>query len=271
MFFKLMFEPEVAQPLKTLDLPLGGSVSPVDALSLLIELLAITGGKGKDRPGDSAGYEDDATGDDTIFTLKKSLAVMTRISGNSSGSLGLHPAFYFYNERGKHSRFLFLGLVSLVEAKLRNNDQNFFRAFTQSRRMLEQFLIDNKSLLGILLQNTSRTSRVSRISQLINFLVQRFSAGYGVSAEEAITEVGAKGRFFDITSQVSTQFSDESKSSIFLRHSIESAIRCPLCQGLLDPSKSVSYDHIHPVRDGGKGGVENGQLVHPFCNTGVKS
>lgn len=36
-FYELVFKPEADTPLKTLEVPLGGSVSPVDALSLLIE------------------------------------------------------------------------------------------------------------------------------------------------------------------------------------------------------------------------------------------
>jgi hypothetical protein len=36
-FYELLFGPAVTEPIKTLDIPLGGSVSPVDALALLIE------------------------------------------------------------------------------------------------------------------------------------------------------------------------------------------------------------------------------------------
>jgi len=42
---KLLFEPEAELPLKTLEIPLGGSISPVDALSLLIEFLTIAGSR----------------------------------------------------------------------------------------------------------------------------------------------------------------------------------------------------------------------------------
>jgi len=34
--YDLLFEPEIKAPVKTLDIPLGGSVSPVEALSLLV-------------------------------------------------------------------------------------------------------------------------------------------------------------------------------------------------------------------------------------------
>ena len=39
--FELLFEPEADQPLKTIDVPIGGVVSPVDALALLIEFLSV--------------------------------------------------------------------------------------------------------------------------------------------------------------------------------------------------------------------------------------
>jgi HNH endonuclease len=66
-------------------------------------------------------------------------------------------------------------------------------------------------------------------------------------------------------------FSDETKSAIFIRDSLKNGIRCPICGGYVDVQKSVSYDHIERVRDGGTGLIENGQLTHPYCNTAIKS
>jgi hypothetical protein len=64
-FYDLLFEPEARQPLKTLDVPLGGSVSPVDALSLLIAFLTIAGSREpKAKPIEE--YGDDLTGEATI-------------------------------------------------------------------------------------------------------------------------------------------------------------------------------------------------------------
>lgn len=140
-FYALLFEPEADQPLKTLDVPLGGSVSPVDALSLLIEFLTIAGSR-EQSPKTIEAYLDDQAGDATISILTKSLEILNWITGNSPGSLGLHPAVYFYNERGKYSRFLFLGFTSLIAEKIRNNDSNFFKSFSTGRERLELFLID---------------------------------------------------------------------------------------------------------------------------------
>lgn len=268
--FEVLFDPEVFQPIKTLDLPLGGSVSPLDALSLLIEFLSIADSTQTLTKG-IAGYDDDPDGSSTVSVLQSALSVAKRFTGNSNGSLGLHPAVYFYNERGKHSRFLFLGMVLLISRKMKDNDSSFFAKFTKARALLEKFLIDNKSLIGILLQNMSKQTRVSKMRDLYMFLIEKFSAEEVVTVEQAIEHLGARGRILDITTAVNnTQFSDETKSALFVRRALSSAIKCSICQGLLDPAKFVSYDHKTPVREGGTGDVTNGDLVHPYCNQSVK-
>ncbi len=240
-------------------------------MSLLIEFLSIANSTQTDTKNISA-YEDDATGEETANILKRAIEVTRRITGNDKGSLGLHPAVYFYNERGKHSRFLFLGMVTLITSKLRNNDKEFFRRFTLARRKLEPFLIENKSLVGILLQNMSKRTRVSKMRDLIEFLVANFSADQEVRIEQAIEHLGARGRVYDITTAAqNASFSEEAKSAMYVKRAVAAAISCDLCGGLLDPQKSVSYDHIVRVRDGGKGDAENGDLTHPYCNQSLKN
>jgi hypothetical protein len=270
-YFKIVFKPEIDRPLKTIDVPVGGSVSPVDALSLLIEFLVISGSRDpKGKLIDD--YAEDNTGDETIQVLKNSLEIVSRITGNSPGSLGLHPAVYFYNERGKYSRFLFLGMAMLLTERIRNNDSGFFKKFTAVRSKLESFLRAHKSLIGIILQNMGKAQRVPKMRDLLTFVIAESTAGRTVSPEAAIEHLGLRGRIYDITGvQTKPKFSDETKSMIFVRKALESALVCPICEGILDPNKSVSYDHVKPVRSGGIGEAENGDLVHPYCNTGIKN
>jgi hypothetical protein len=65
-------------------------------------------------------------------------------------------------------------------------------------------------------------------------------------------------------------FSDDTKSAIFLKNSLKSAVTCQVCNGKIDVQKAVSYDHVVRKVDGGSNSDENGQLTHPFCNTGMK-
>lgn len=269
--YELLFNPEVPQPIRTLDLPLGGVVSPVDSLSLLIDFLILSD-QSHDGPKAIEDYVDDVDGSTTVEIIRRAIKVMRRVTGNDSASLGLHPAIYFYNERGKHSRFLFLGVIDLFAKKIINNDSNFFKKFTLSRSKIESFLSVNKSLIGILLQNTGKKVRVSRMREMFEFLTQEYSAGRSVSPEQMMLALGAKGRVFDITSNATSErFSDDTKSEIFLTGALKTAAKCPECDGLVYALKSVSYDHITRVREGGVGDAQNGQLMHPFCNSAIKN
>ncbi|SFK83797.1 GmrSD restriction endonuclease domain-containing protein [Rhodanobacter glycinis] len=270
-FYELLFEPESTTPLKTLDVPFGGSVSPVDALSLLIEFLTISSNR-QPVALPIEKYADDDTGEKTIDVLTRSLQILNRITGNSPGSLGLHPAVYFYNERGKYNRFLFLGMTALITEKIRNNDGSFFKKFTSARGMAEKFLVENKSLIAFVLQNMSKAQRIPRMKDLFEFLFLNATGVAAPTPEAAIANMGLRGRILDVNAiQTSPQFNDGTKSMLFMTTALASAIMCPICGGYLHPSKSVSYDHITPRRDKGTGEAANGRLVHPFCNTGVKA
>ena len=268
--YGLFFEPEIEEPLKTLDVPLGGSVSPVDALAVLIEFLTIassTDGNTREISAD----DNDRSGESTVRVLVDSREIIKRLTGNSPGSLGLHPAVYFYNERGKYSRFLFLAMTKLITERVRNNDDAFFKRFTHARSILESFLMENKSLIGILVQNMAKTKRVSNLRDLFKFVVANAEKDEIVTPESVIEHLGLRGRIIDVVSaKTSPRFSDETKSTIFISKALEKALVCPICNGKLDPKKSVSYDHVTPVRNGGLGTVENGALVHPYCNSAIK-
>jgi hypothetical protein len=270
-FYQLLFEPESTTPLRTLDVPFGGSVSPVDALSLLIDFLTISGTRQPEAlPIDK--YNNDVTGDQTVTILKRSLEILNRVTGNSAGSLGLHPAVYFYNERGKYNRFLFLGIVAMLTEKVRNNNDTFFRKFTTTRRFVEEFLVENKSAITLVLQNMSRKQRVPQMKGLFEYLVESSQEGLMPSIQAVFENMGLRGRVLDLTEKrVSAQFNDDTKSMLFVESALKSALRCPICGGYLHPTKSVSYDHITRVREGGTGDLLNGQMVHPFCNSGVKA
>ncbi|WP_428489123.1 GmrSD restriction endonuclease domain-containing protein [Rhodopila sp.] len=270
-FHRVLFSPEVTHPLRTLDVPVGGSVSPVDALALLIEFLVIAGTRDQ-RGMVITAYPDDETGAGTVSVLRNSLEIINRITGISSGSLGLHPAVYFYNDKGRFNRFLFLGMSLTITEKMRNNDSGFFRKFTHAREKLEKFLMENKSLISALLQNMAKSQRVPKMRDLLVFLMTTINADEAVTPEALIRSLGLQGRIIDVVAATtSVDFSDDTKAMIFVRQALSAALICPLCRGKLDPNKSVSYDHIVRVRDNGKGDVGNGDLVHPYCNSAMKN
>jgi hypothetical protein len=267
----LLFDPESETPIRTLDLPLGGSVSPVNALAILVDFISIASSP-QNGLRHIANDQEDLDGDETVKALNLAKDVARRFVGNDSASLGLHPAVYFYNERGVHSRHLFLGMVRLLTEKVRNNDSKFFRTFTGVREKLEAFLITNKSTISRAFAYTNREARVTRVRDLLAFLITRLSENGEPTIENVFQAIGLQGRILDIEA-VSTQtsFSDDTKAAVYVKASLGQALKCPICNGLLYPKKSVSFDHKIRVREDGKGDLENAQMTHPYCNSAVKN
>lgn len=269
---KTLFDPEIKRPLKTLDLPLGGSKGVRTALQVLIEFIRLSSREQQKKELlDISKTGDDNDGKGTIKTLIKAIKLAKKITGNSDGSLGLHPAIYYYGPTGRHSSPMFLGTVSVISEKLANNDKSFFTKFSKNRETIESILINNKELLATVLQKLTSKQRIPRYHILLNKLFNHVFQGNTVDEELIISfaELGGKiltGSF----KKRNQEISDDAKSKAFIDVALKNSIKCPLCNGYIDTEKSVSYDHIIRKRDGGSGDPENVQLTHPFCNQSLK-
>ena len=269
---KTFFEPEINTPIKTLDLPLGGSTGVRSALQILIDLLQIAN-KNNQLPSKSLEeYNDDIDGNLTIETLKKTLNLAKRITGNDRGSLGLHPAIYFYGPTGRHSIPMFLGIMELFVEKLSNNDKIFFKKFIEQREFLENILANKKDLISSILQKHRSHERVLAFKKFINDLVLKVNKDQKISDEFLVKVAKLEGKIVlgDVISK-NTTFNDDVKSESFIKTALASALKCPICNGYLDPEKSMSYDHIQKKADNGKGSIDNCQLTHPYCNQSIKN
>jgi len=269
-----LFEPEVDTPIKTLDLPLGGSTGVRAALQVLVEFMLEANRDQAGAPKKLADQADDEDGAGTKAALTNTLTLASRMSGNQHGSLGLHPAIYFYGPTGRHLTPMFLGISTLIARKLINNDKNFFEKFTKVRSRLEDILIQHKDLIATILQKTISRHRVTKYADLIDNLVTELfaDANKTISDENLVMIAGLSGKIIIGTqSDAGERFSDDTKSAAFINTALKSAIRCPVCQGYLDQAKSVSYDHKVEKAVGGTGSLDNCQLTHPYCNQGVKN
>lgn len=268
---KTLFEPEINRPIKTLDLPLGGSRGVRTAMQVLIDFLLIADMTQHDLKKCVIDMEDDKDGDDTIRVLKKGIKLANRITGNDGGSLGLHPAVYFYGPTGRHSSPMFMGTVMFIGSKLINNDYNFFKKFNNVRESLENVLIENKELIATILQKSMSEKRTETYAKILNEITNKLSNSEYPDEQFIIESSGIHGKLI-IGSYIkqSQKFNDDEKSKTFIHTALSSAIKCPICKGYLDPDKSVSYDHIERVREGGNGSSNNCQLTHPYCNQSIK-
>jgi len=267
----LLFNPEIKRPIKTLDLPLGGSKGIRTALQVLIDFILFANRKQQSGVPDIKEFDDDENGDETIKILQLSNKLANRITGNANGSLGLHPAIYYYGPSGRHSSPMFLGAVSLIAKKLANNDSQFFLKFTKARSQLEAVLITNKELIATILQKRISKYRVEKHHELLEKLILEIVAGNEITEQKIIELSELQGKIVAGDFKKNGKKINESeKSKTFLSTALNHAMKCPVCEGYLDVEKSVSYDHIDPVRNGGGSTSENIQLTHSFCNNSIK-
>ncbi len=267
-----LFDPEINTPIKTLDLPLGGPKGLRTALQVLIEVILIAVRDQNGLPKGVADLVDDPDGTETLDVLNKTLGLIRRLTGNDGGSLGLHPAVYFYGPTGRHSGAMFMGTVTLIARKLANNDKNFFKKFSTIRAKLETILVDHKDLIATILQKLVSARRIERYATLLDETISALAKGESVSDSDIVRFAGLDGKILTGTGiGAPKQFSDDAKSLVFIQSALASAVKCPLCNGFLDTVKSVSYDHIQRAQHGGAAVAGNLQLTHPYCNQSVKN
>jgi hypothetical protein len=261
---KALFAPEINSPVKSIDLPVGGAASVTDALDLLINLAEMV--DAETRPIEK--YHDDADGSETLDLLKKLEKTTSNLIGNQPRSLGLHPFVYFYTSKGRHYPPLMMGMFSLVSEKIQNNDREWFKIFaSKKRRFIEEARIEHKTIITLLISAMASSKRVAGGKNLLSYLVETVKNDDVVSPDAIAEHLGLQSRLYSIQSKPGAEFSEDAKSSAFLRDALKQALRCPLCEGFLDPSKSISYDHIKRKEDGGLGDEENCQATHPYCNS----
>jgi hypothetical protein len=118
----MLFSPPLRKnPIKTLDLPIGGEVYSSMALSLVSEFVNIVNGVKQD---DNGKLLDDTSGEQTIDFLTKCRRI------DHPSSLGLHPAVYFYSKNGNLQPASLYAITALMlEFERRNIYDEFIKLF----------------------------------------------------------------------------------------------------------------------------------------------
>ncbi len=251
---------------------MGGTAGVRTALTLLIDLVLIANRNQQGQPVAIKDQPEDSDGTATIGALDKTLALVQRMTGNARGSLGLHPAVYFYSAAGRFAAPLFMGVATQVARALANNDAKFFYRYTKARAQYEALLLSKRHLLATISQQVSSRKRYATLGNLFDFLLTEVAAGNEPADDAIVSQSGLKATVLvPRASAVAARFSDDTKSAVFLKSALQSALKCTLCNGFLDPAKAVSYDHVQRVREGGMADESNCQLVHPWCNQAEKN
>ena len=262
----LIFQPKISGAIRTLDLPLVKKYNSPQTNSFIFDLVKKCNGV----PNNTKKIDDDSDGKLTVTYLKNTRKFLRRINSSHPSSLGLHPLVYFYNKRGNHIYSAILAWVDIIN-EIEKSPQSL-KSFCLIRNGLEKFLIKYKHFIsGINAKYGSGTKsykHIVKVTTLIISLLQKRET------ENAIVDIILGEYKFlakdDDVNVKSLRFSTDVKSQIYIQETLPKSSTCSYCNGFIHQN-SISFDHVVRKQDGGKGSVQNGALMHPYCNTSAKN
>lgn len=279
-----LFVPPLETPIKTLDLPVAGRSYSFDSFKLILDVIEFLNqpatengkkSKAKKLPKKSdiltPTMEADADGSATVTFLTNFKRVSSQIAGNSSGSLGLHPAVYFYSATGAYQPTAFLAAIGFVQDMARQQE---FIAFTEHRYAFEELLLKYKHFINEIARKYGSGHRgLAALSKLFRYLFEGVKTGHTEVEIVPVLIEDERLKFLkpiiDVDKGTKTKFPSERKSAVFLKQALDKALRCEICKARVHKN-SMNIDHILRREDGGNANVENGQVTHPYCNHGYK-
>jgi len=263
----ILFNPKLDTPIKTLDIPIGGKQYAAQTLPLILDFINIS-----NNIDSKIILTDDKIGDETIKLLKQTLKIARLVNSNHPSSLGLHPVIYFYSKDGRHKIALFYAIIDFV---MKLHQKNKLNDFVKTRVGIENIIWNYDYLIQQI--NRKYRSALSSYSHISKFLLESVNLLKTELNEIQVIQELIKKDFDYLTIEKteleetsSKDFNTNRKSAVYIKDAIESAPRCNICNGLIHKN-SISIDHIDRKEDGGLGIIDNGQIAHPYCNTGFKN
>ncbi len=219
---------------------------------------------------------DDADGRATLAYLNEVRKRIQRITGDHPMSLGLHPVVYFYTRSGTFQPTAFIAVSKLIEdlAVKKKLDE-----FTRVRKDFEQFLIDRKEAMSILIHKFGSGDR--SLTWLYRYYELVLNGLWsGKTADEIQTDLTKNSDFTFLTvprpsgvrpesTRQKKAFNTDTKTATFFAASLPTGTRCAICGGLVHRN-SMHFDHKVRVRDGGAADMTNAQVTHPYCDSTYK-
>lgn len=284
--YDLMFKPTLDLSIRSSDLPVAGKGYSADSLKMVFELVNFVNGlqpeswrhedekkkRQKASPNAVEALADDQDGATTIQFMRTVKRAAERIAGNSPGSLGLHPAVYFYSATGRFQPAAFLAAVAFTQEL---HEKRRLAKFTESRKDFEAFLVKYKHFVNQIVQAYGSLQRsVPSILELYRITLN--SVLSGLSEQDTIHALKSSSAprlpvkvITEEDRKHGRNFSGETKNSVALKAALESAPTCPICGARLH-LRAMTVDHIIRREDGGTGDPANAQVTHPYCNSGYK-
>lgn len=265
--FTLMYEPKLSTPIKTTDLPCCGKNSG-SSLQMIYETVNLLNIQSREKSSD-------INGEDTLKSLKLVRKYLRLLSSNHESSLGLHPLIYFYADNGtfRPSNFYsFLLFVKMLDDRKKKN------LFIKNRKKFEQMMpIIQENINFLTRKYRSALKATNHIVELYMAILEELNKGVVEDKVIVSLKTGNQEKYNSLPEvkikeifDESSDFDSRTKSEVFILMSKSKINLCGICEGAISGT-TISIDHIERKEDGGKGVVANGQLTHPYCNTGFKN
>jgi hypothetical protein len=275
--YAALYRPPLQSPPKTEELPVAGHGYGSQTLPLIFDFVNIT----NDLPVEDASKNkrkylipqgqtppDEAA---TVATIKNTARIVRRITGTHPSSLGLHPGVYFYAANFRHQPTAVLAVAQLMTEL---DKENGFLNFTKHRAAFEEFLINHKMFINQLtVKHGSMVKGFVPIKNYYRFVLERLQAGR--SEAEIEEDLSASEQYQTLvkerptTSRQAKQFSQDARNFKLMTDVLAAAFICNHCRARID-KKSMHLDHIVERSLGGPADLDNGQWLHPYCDSTAK-
>jgi hypothetical protein len=275
--YAALYKPPLQSPPKTEELPVAGHGYGSQTLPLIFDFVNIT----NDIPVEDASKNkrkyltpqgqtppDEAA---TVATIKNTERIVRRITGTHPASLGLHPGVYFYAANFRHQPTAVLAAAQLM---VELQKENGFLDFTKHRAAFEMFLVNHKMFINQLtVKHGSMVKGFMAIKNYYRFVLERIQAGRSEAEIEA--DLMASEQYQTLVKERPTpskqakQFSRDAANVKLMTDVLATAFVCNLCGARID-KKSMHLDHIVERSQGGPADIDNGQWLHPYCDSTAK-
>lgn len=270
---RLLYEPLLELPIKTVELPLAGAAHGPHALRVAFDLVHVANALpivNSSRKPLNEVLPDDETGSDTKNYLHRTRSIVRMILSNDGSSFGLHPALYFYNANGVFQPPALMNVITwLMDLEKRGKTHSFRRL----RGRFEDLVLDHPTIIKpsahrLGTGDRSRSRMIKILDKTLELLGQHDddtvvwsllsgehkSLRRDEEEEQEAAKRGAAGGAFPLSVKNAATLAD-----------LKSVPRCRLCGGLKHRN-GITLDHTVKRADGGLSSVFNSKWVHPICN-----
>lgn len=274
--YAILYAPPFELPLKTLDVPLAGFGYGAHVLPFCFDLVVNSNADPLSVVKTTSKSEllADNDGALTLTYLKSVLRDVRLICSNDPSSLGLHPALYFYTSSGHFQDVAFFNIMAWIKSLEKRKKLS---KFLSMRGEFEKLALRHPSTIKPAIHKLGSGARSRpRMLSLYDKILDDLLAGNTI--ETIWQSLGSDPNFkFVVLDEDNAilenskgsqgkKFKADAKSNGFLRETLSSAPRCPLCGGLRH-CNGINTDHTTPKDFGGTSAPINAQPTHPRCNS----